>query len=59
MPCVNVWRDYSEGYTPACYIIDFWEEDSDQALEQWHKAEHDAACDELFNPPQEPPRADK
>lgn len=55
VPNVNVWRDYADGYTPAINIVDFWSEEADAAGERWQAAEHDAACDDLFNSSNERP----
>jgi hypothetical protein len=55
VPNVNVWRDFADGDRNATYIVDHWSHDADDAGERWRAAEHDAACDELFNAPGEPP----
>ncbi len=55
VPNANVWRDFADGDRNAGYIVDHWSDEADDAGERWQAAEHDAACDELFNAPGDPP----
>lgn len=49
VPNVNVWRDFADGDRNATYIVDYWSHEAEIAGERWREAEHDAACDDLFN----------
>jgi hypothetical protein len=51
VPNANVWRDFADGDRHATYIVDYWSQEADMVGERWREAEHDARCDDLFNPP--------